>query len=83
MNSKYAKLDIEIVQFFENFILKKLNTHSFIRISPADHIQNNMWCDFYCNICNKDLDDIVGEDYMKNSAGTLTCNEMLIKNILE
>ena len=55
-----------------------LNTHTIYDVGKT----SNIWFKFECKKCNGSLDNIVGRgsDVLKN---TLTCNEMVIKNILE
>ena len=65
-------------------ILKILETHSFI-INNDDY---NFWLKYKCSICEKVIHDIVGRndhyDHYDNTLNnTLTCDEMMIKKILE
>ena len=55
-----------------------LNTHSIYDAGKT----SNIWFKFECKKCNSSLDDIVGgsPDVIESS---LTCNEMIVKNILE
>ena len=79
MSTRYPNLDDDIVNFFEDFILEILKTHSFSSESLTTHI----WSRYRCNVCSKSINYIVDHNYSNDAIDTLTCNEVIIKNILE
>ena len=59
----------------DNDTFKKLNTHSFKSINKKVSI----WFKYKCKNCNNNLNDIIPTI----NESVLSCDEMIIKNILE
>ena len=88
MSIIYPNLNIEIINtgYFTHEILEILNTHRFVLSDKNTYTYHSIWHTFHCTICNRSLNDIV--DTSKLLGGdieikALTCNEVIIKNILE
>ena len=84
-------LPLEIINEFSNNmddismpIVKILETHNFIAINTSN-LKCNFWLKYKCLVCNEVINYIVGHDCDFNNTleNTYTCDEMVIKNILE